>query len=590
MNKRLLKSLLFIFLLMLTLSSCSKKLEKRILMVHSYEENYVDYPDFNHLIDVEFRKNGIDAEYRIVYLNCETFQEEEEAGYLVHLLDSVSADGWRPDIILVNDDQAFTTLLKSRHPMTTGSPVVFGGVNFPNRSLLDQYPNVTGYRDRIEVMENLNLAARLFGDGVEVFTVLDSTYLNRQIREIVKEQVKDESLISLINYAGGGRERDTSDFLWTLSKYSKGKCFLQLKRDYTTVNIGNFCSSPCLTAINEAFGYNEKLLGGYLTPIQVIAEEEVSMAVRILRGESPADIPVADSRKEYMMDWNVMHQLGISMNDLPPGCTIINLPIWEEHPLLWRVELMVGIVLLTALFIWLWYLYRREQQRKRIVLYELEDEKETLSLAIEGGDTYAWKLESDHFIFENDFWKRLGMECRLVTFEELLGMMHPDHWDEVKVNWREISKAGKVVSQVRCDFDGKGYKWWEFRYKTVTTPGGRYKAAGLVLNVQTSKDHEQELEKARHLAEKAELKQSFLANMSHEIRTPLNAIVGFSNILAMDDELMAEDKAEYIDTINKNSDLLLKLINDILEISRIESGNMLFELEKCLVSEQVEMV
>ena len=55
------------------------------------------------------------------------------------------------------------------------------------------------------------------------------------------------------------------------------------------------------------------------------------------------------------------------------------------------------------------------------------------------------------------------------------------------------------------------------------------------------------------------------------IRTPLNAIVGFSNILALDDGVSPEERLEYIGSINKNSDLLLKLINDILELSRIES-------------------
>ncbi|MEI3469859.1 MAG: histidine kinase dimerization/phospho-acceptor domain-containing protein [Bacteroides intestinalis] len=84
--------------------------------------------------------------------------------------------------------------------------------------------------------------------------------------------------------------------------------------------------------------------------------------------------------------------------------------------------------------------------------------------------------------------------------------------------------------------------------------------------------------KARLLAEKAELKQSFLANMSHEIRTPLNAIVGFSNILAADEELEPDERCEYIKTINKNSDLLLLLINDILELSRLESGYMYLNL------------
>ena len=64
--------------------------------------------------------------------------------------------------------------------------------------------------------------------------------------------------------------------------------------------------------------------------------------------------------------------------------------------------------------------------------------------------------------------------------------------------------------------------------------------------------------------------------MSHEIRTPLNSIVGFSQLLASDMEFSAEERTTFIDTINHNNELLLKLIGDILDISRIESGQMEF--------------
>jgi signal transduction histidine kinase len=603
----------WIFLFFFVLNSCSDREERRILIVHSYEESYVGYPDFNRLIDKEFRRNGVNADIRIVYLDCESFQEEPELKYMYHLLDSVS-DGWEPEVILVNDDQAAYSLFKCCHPLAKEIPVVFGGVNYPNWELLKEYPNVTGFHDRMDLMKNIRLGAKLFGEDVELFTVLDSTYIDRQIRADIENQLKDEKVTCMVGYSGTPREKrlhyphkegytrfsslsvrigqkqETANFIWTLSKYSTGMCYLQMKRDYTSVNIGNICASPSLTAINEAFGYNEKLLGGYITTFPILAEEEVSAAIRILHGEKPSDIPVRESRKKYVVDWNVMQQRGISKESIPAECTIINIPFQEEYPVVWGIGVVLIIILLSMLFVWLFFLYRREQGRKRRALYELESEKETLALAIEGSDTFAWKLENDHFVFEKEFWISQKMSAKSLGFEELLSFMHPDHWDEVRGYWKNISKAGKVVSQVRCDFNEKGYQWWEFRYKTILLPGGGYKAAGLLLNIQAIKDREQELEEARLLAEKAELKQSFLANMSHEIRTPLNAIVGFSNILALDDGVSPEERLEYIGSINKNSDLLLKLINDILELSRIESGYMSFEYEKCFVSELVDSI
>lgn len=86
---------------------------------------------------------------------------------------------------------------------------------------------------------------------------------------------------------------------------------------------------------------------------------------------------------------------------------------------------------------------------------------------------------------------------------------------------------------------------------------------------------ETELVSAKNRAEESnKLKSAFLANMSHEIRTPLNAIVGFSGILASTEE--EEEKQEYVSIIENNNTLLLQLISDILDLSKIEAGTMEF--------------
>lgn len=97
---------------------------------------------------------------------------------------------------------------------------------------------------------------------------------------------------------------------------------------------------------------------------------------------------------------------------------------------------------------------------------------------------------------------------------------------------------------------------------------------------------QKELIKARDKAEESnKMKTAFLANMSHEIRTPLNAIVGFSDILTTDTSLNEADKIQINDIISKNSQMLLNLINDVLDLARLESGRTKYTTESCDVVE-----
>lgn len=78
-------------------------------------------------------------------------------------------------------------------------------------------------------------------------------------------------------------------------------------------------------------------------------------------------------------------------------------------------------------------------------LIALADEKETLSLAIEGGMTYAWRLDKGCFVFEDAFWASQGLNPRQLSFKEFMSFIHPDHWEGVKFNWRNLKSAHKKL-------------------------------------------------------------------------------------------------------------------------------------------------
>lgn len=116
------------------------------------------------------------------------------------------------------------------------------------------------------------------------------------------------------------------------------------------------------------------------------------------------------------------------------------------------------------------------------------------------------------------------------------------------------------------------------RHATKELKEKNHKMSQLVEDLRNENNMRLETEKSlikakEHAEESDRLKSAFLANMSHEIRTPLNAIVGFSAIICETES--EQDKSKFLDIILKNNDLLLQLINDVLDLSRIESGTLL---------------
>lgn len=175
-------------------ASCSKKKEYRVLVVHSYEESCASYPDFNKMISHEFKKRGMKTDIRTLYLNCESYLDGPEQARMSEMLDSLIH--WRPDVILVNEDQATYSLLKCGNPLVKEVPIVFAGVNYPNWGLIKQFPNVTGLHDKIDFKTNIKMIQYFYGKDIHFSTILDSTYLDRQIIADAREQLKDTEVIA----------------------------------------------------------------------------------------------------------------------------------------------------------------------------------------------------------------------------------------------------------------------------------------------------------------------------------------------------------------------------------------------------------
>lgn len=202
--------------------------------------------------------------------------------------------------------------------------------------------------------------------------------------------------------------------------------------------------------------------------------------------------------------------------------------------------------------------------------YKIELSFKTVGMSYWGFDLKSLKFSAFNDPI-NDFYSE-----KTITPEDYLNATHPD--DVVFVRkymehmFRGIDKDFNVKYRSKTKWDDEWQTLLVIGIQVERDKEGHVtRYTGITIN---NTKWEKMIQQLKELKEKAELsdrlKSAFLANMSHEIRTPLNAIVGFSELMVTCDD--PEEKKEYINIIQSNNELLLRLINDILDLSKIESG------------------
>ena len=583
---------------------------RRIALIHSFEPGYPPAAKALELLQREFSLLGLDCDVREYYLDCDRYMEEAENLRMAGFVDDLSA--WGAELIAVLDDQAAYALMACRHPLAHEIPVVFSGVNYPNISLLLQYPNITGYADTPDYLRTIRMIESIMGKS-RICLMNGQVFLDRKIWHALNEQCRGQGFAIVTStegayFAGSSyhrvRERETIspilkrqniDVLLDTTKIVRmtsdsiairhlmwlgrgdNTLLLYTKRDYTTKRVGMLFDNPTFQTINEGFGFADYLLGGYFTPLESQIRYMATGIKERLEGRMPRQ-QVTECAKQYVLNWHVLQKYGIPLESIPAEYTVMYIPFSERYRYPILIGSILGAVFVLTVIVLLSFSLLRERRRKREALRNLLYEHETLCLAIEGNSTYAWRLEGDSVSCDSQFCELIHHRPGRLLLDEITPYIHPDDLPAFRKNIAARHEHTHHKGQYRCNFTGE-FQWWEFSYNTIHTPGHAPIIAGLLQNIQELKDHEQELIESRELAEQAELKQSFLNNMSHEIRTPLNAIVGFSDMLANEPEFSDAERQEFVDIINTNTKLLLKLVGDILELSRIESGNLSFTFQ-----------
>ncbi len=279
-------------------------------------------------------------------------------------------------------------------------------------------------------------------------------------------------------------------------------------------------------------------------------------------------------------DFKKINDLKINESNIPKNAILINKDISffkknKDKLLSYIIAILTLLILNTLLIINI--ILKKKTQNK------LKESEKRLELALDSANEGLWdiQLTDKRFTYNNNFAKLFGynktseINFDLDSWQKLI---YKDDLPQLTINLKKHlnNQSSFFQTESRIYTKDKTLKWVSIHGKITQTDKNKkpYRLTGIIIDIDTKKEFEIQLKKAKQKAEESDqLKSSFLANMSHEIRTPMNAILGFSDIL-QSQKLEKSQQDEYLELIKNSGENLLNIINDIVDISKIESGQL----------------
>lgn len=457
----------------------------------------------------------------------------------------------------------------------------------PISELVPDY-NLVLLKYPVYLEKNIRIMHHMLPRMDKLIIIGDNSFLNQQYKvEIEQYMRKDYPKTEFMYYSALDMNLEQlMDRLKSIDHETTGVLFSSwIYSDVLSKNIALMANSylaiaqspvPLFVLRQVQIDANSGVVGGYVTDSEAFSHNLVKVVKEILDGKQARDIPfILYPPSAPYFNYNTLNANHISANLCPPGTVFYNLPptFYERYyRWLWGVGFLIVISAFAFLLLRLRMLerLRRAELEEKKVKDEYTDLFHSMPVAYvrmeavkdESGSIVDFIYDKANICFEQYFGgDSKGAKLSVRNHDFLKTLL-----DVLKGGWEK----DKVITFPYYFHSGDAY----FNHYVGTSVESGYFN---MFCVETTNLYrvQQELIEAKEKAEESNrLKSAFLANMSHEIRTPLNAIVGFSNILTVTDS--QEERQEYINIIENNNSLLLQLIGDILDLSKIEAGTLDF--------------
>jgi PAS domain S-box-containing protein len=557
----------------------------QVLLISSYHPGF---PTFFHQIEgIEsvFDPAGVDLD--VEYMDSKRFGAPEDIrAFRAMLAEKLSRlPGY--DLVLTADDNALRFALANRKALFPGVPVVFFGVN--DQSLAHSAgddDNVTGVIEAVSMRETLRTAFELQPGLQTVYAVVDGTTsggadLLTYLSQRVEFPNRSLAVLSLTDLTWAGLAERTralgpADAVLLLSAY-RDASGATVSFDEGLRRILANTRVPVYDLWEHGLGMG--VLGGKIISHFEQGRRAARMALDILGGTPVRDLPVVEGGEanRYVFDYDVLKRFRIAPEDLPDGSRLLNPPIslWRTHKL--ELSLVAGSVVVLVTLVCLLLAYVSRLRRARIGLRQSE-ERLQMSLEATSDGLWDWSLDADKVYFSPGYYTMLGYEVNAFppSYESWYGLLHPDDRDEA-VN--QVNIHMQSGEEFRIEFRMRnsegGWTWVMARGKTIawTRDGRPKRMVGTHADITERKRFEKRLVQAKEAAEAANrVKDEFIANISHEVRTPLNGVMGMLQLLQTAG--LNDEQRDFVDTALHSSRNLLRVLNDLLDFSKIQAGKL----------------